>query len=244
VTDIVLDQGPDSDWMRMEATVVLVAGQALMLGDSVNPNDAKSWRRALAHTSGDGLSVNYQRDFKNGLALNGVRLITGHQSPDLFGTDPAGVAVGGIAPQMRIKGEVLIEMTPSTELTIDGELTSHDEVSLQLTLHGLQDRVSALEAQQGLTDDPKGGIALSDVRLIKAHTERDVDPGSVLVGGITPQLKVEGEMMIELSPAQGLAGPGRTEDHNVVSLQLTINGLLERVAFLEGQLAEVLAKLA
>jgi hypothetical protein len=152
MTDVLLDEGPDEDWVTVDATYFNTTASVFNFGGNADPGSEDTYRRALAHTSeSDALIINYKNDYpggvrinnvtsfnnQEGLALSGIREITGERN------------TGSIEPEetfehkLLIRGEITIQQAgyPSPIAT------QSPLISLQLTLNNLQNQISALTTQ-------------------------------------------------------------------------------------------------
>ncbi|MGE0613796.1 MAG: hypothetical protein AB7O70_15750, partial [Hyphomicrobiales bacterium] len=182
------------------------------------------------------------KDFPNGLALQGVRLVTGHV-PDLP-LDLATVGTGVTTPALTIQGQVWFEMFPSTELDAEGEPVNHELVSLQSVIQELRDGIGGFRIGGFQNLDPRGA-ALEGVRLITGYNSPDggLDPALAMTGLTTPALTIQGQVWFEMFPATEVSLDGKPVDHEVVSLQSTIQELRDGIAALQAQVAELTARL-
>jgi hypothetical protein len=74
-TDIRLDDDPNEQWVTVDAGVLNVAGSDLILDSAARRNgNNRGFRRALVHSVGDGLTVNFNNDYPNGVTINDARL--------------------------------------------------------------------------------------------------------------------------------------------------------------------------
>jgi hypothetical protein len=74
-TDIKLDDGDDGSWVTIDAHAVRIEGSDVLL-DSAERRSAGGGRhrRALVHDGGDGLTINFGRDYPGGVTINSARL--------------------------------------------------------------------------------------------------------------------------------------------------------------------------
>lgn len=72
-TDIVLDQG-NGNWIEVQAAVLKVNGADLMLDSAPRRNGNKGHRRALVHSEGDSLTINFNGDYPGGVVINNARV--------------------------------------------------------------------------------------------------------------------------------------------------------------------------
>ncbi len=78
-SDILLDSDKE-DWVTVDAAVVNVKGSDLILEQKAyRTNGGGPYRRALVHTSDDGLAVNFNNDYPGGAKIMGARLRLWHQ---------------------------------------------------------------------------------------------------------------------------------------------------------------------
>ncbi|MEU6722345.1 hypothetical protein ABZ917_01380 [Nonomuraea wenchangensis] len=72
-TDIRLDDH-DEQWVTVDANVLNIAGSDLILDSAARRSNQRGFRRALVHSGDDGLIVNFNNDYPNGVTINGTRL--------------------------------------------------------------------------------------------------------------------------------------------------------------------------
>jgi hypothetical protein len=176
MTDILLDEGPDQDWVTIDSPVLNTTAGVFMFGGNANPGFENTYRRALVYAGDtDALVINYG-DYAGGVRLNNVTSF--HNQPGLKldgigrirgeGLALEGVGeirgednTGPIVPEeiafrqkILIRGEITIEKQgmPGVDLqgidpTVEGGVTPSRYISLQQTLLGLQDQIDALTAQ-------------------------------------------------------------------------------------------------
>lgn len=87
-TDIRLDDDPSEQWVTVDAAVLHVTGADLML-DSQARRGGKggSFRRALVHSGGDSLTVNFNNDYSGGVVINDARVNLKTQPPEALSKD-------------------------------------------------------------------------------------------------------------------------------------------------------------
>lgn len=87
-TDIRLDDDPSEQWVTVDAAVLNVAGADLMLDSQARRSgNAGGYRRALVHSDGDSLTVNYNNDYTGGVAINDLRLNLRPRGPEALSKD-------------------------------------------------------------------------------------------------------------------------------------------------------------
>lgn len=74
-TDIRLDDGPTENWVAVDAPVLKVEGSDFILDSETRRGDATSgYRRALVHSAGDTLTVNFNGDYTGGVIIRNARV--------------------------------------------------------------------------------------------------------------------------------------------------------------------------
>lgn len=75
VTDIRLDDGPAASWVAVDTPVLKVEGADFMLDSKDRRGGALSgYRRALVHSEGDSLTINFNGDYTGGVYINNARI--------------------------------------------------------------------------------------------------------------------------------------------------------------------------
>lgn len=109
-TDIRLDDDPTESWVTVQAGVLNIAGNDLMLNSAERRGTRPGHlRRALVHDANDGLTINFNGDYTGGVTINRVALnlksVTQGATPQLPKAGTPGdlvlthnvTAMGGIA---------------------------------------------------------------------------------------------------------------------------------------------------
>src|SRR5689334_884769 len=145
-TDVVLD-GHDGSWVVIEGHA-LQAKVSDVLVDSAERRGGKAgeYRRALVHTEGDGLAINFGNDYTGGLTLHGVAGIlpvpaAPKQPNEVFGALPTLVIYGGISFQMGSPARPNPVGVNYTTVDLGAYLGT-----LQSEINSLTKRIAALEA--------------------------------------------------------------------------------------------------
>lgn len=74
-TDIRLDDDPDEQRVTVDAAVLNIAGSDLILDAVTRRNgNHRGLRRALVHSVDDGLIVNFNNDYPDGVTINDARV--------------------------------------------------------------------------------------------------------------------------------------------------------------------------
>jgi hypothetical protein len=74
-TDIRLDDGPSANWVAVDAPVLKVEGSDFILDSAIRRSGAMSgYRRALVHSEGDTLTVNFNGDYTGGVIIQNARV--------------------------------------------------------------------------------------------------------------------------------------------------------------------------
>jgi hypothetical protein len=74
-TDIRLDDGPTENWVTVDAPVLNVSGSDFILDSKVRRGTATAGhRRALVHSDGDSLAVNFNGDYTGGVTIRNARI--------------------------------------------------------------------------------------------------------------------------------------------------------------------------
>ena len=131
-TDVKLDE-VDGTYIVLDARVVKVDASDFMIDSPNRRKGGGPFRRALVHTEGDGLSVNFANDYPGGVTLNGVTEITPHQ-PNL-------VIHGGLS--YEVKG-ITSKKHGSVKITINVDEEFNKLIN---QINELTARVAALESQ-------------------------------------------------------------------------------------------------
>src|SRR6266446_1921162 len=82
-TDVKLDQGSDGSFLVLEGRVVKVIGSDFMLDSPARHTGSTPFRRALVHTSGDGLAMNFGGDYPGGVTIDGIAELIPQRPPSL-----------------------------------------------------------------------------------------------------------------------------------------------------------------
>lgn len=74
-TDIRLDDGPAASWITAETPVLKVEGADFMLDSKDRRGGALAgYRRALVHSQGDSLTINFNGDYTGGVYIRNARI--------------------------------------------------------------------------------------------------------------------------------------------------------------------------
>jgi hypothetical protein len=161
MTDILLDEGPDQDWVTVDSPVLNTTAGVFIFGGNANPGFENTYRRALVYAADtDTLVINYGKDYGGGLRLKGVNEIDGagfklNGVGEIRGEDNIGqnTEIAPFQQKILIRGEITIEKQGVEEgglqapdpVVIGG--TTSPYISLQQTLLSLQDQIDSLTAQ-------------------------------------------------------------------------------------------------
>lgn len=117
-TDIRLDD-PTELQVTVDAAVLKVTGSDLMLDAQARRNGKPGpHRRALVHSEGDGLTVNFNGDYTGGVVINGARL-------RLFAEDRSALSKDGRAGDLVLVRE---------RVNLPGTVALRDSVTLWLCI--------------------------------------------------------------------------------------------------------------
>ena len=72
-SDIILNDGETKDWVTIDGTVLAHRGSDLMVDSAPRRSSSHGFRRALVHTGGDGLTINFNNDYPGGVTINDLR---------------------------------------------------------------------------------------------------------------------------------------------------------------------------
>jgi hypothetical protein len=142
-TDVRLDDGPDGTYLVLEGRVVQAVATDFMVDSPARRKSSKPHRRALVHTEGDGLTINYDNDYDGGVTIEGVVELAPKAGPGLApGRLPVLLVRGGISYQVKV---LPLERGGESTRTVslDDELNK-----LQAEIVNLTKRVKELEAHQ------------------------------------------------------------------------------------------------
>src|SRR5689334_10503429 len=91
-TDIKLDQG-DGTWVLVEGNVLKTTAADLMVDSpSRRLPGGGPLRRALVHNQQDGLTINYNGDYRAGVTVHGKLAVTGELAAGAIGSVAAAIA--------------------------------------------------------------------------------------------------------------------------------------------------------
>ena len=85
----------DGEFVIIEGNWTRAATLDLMLDAPSRRTNTSGFRRALVHDVGDGLTMNYANDYPSGVAINGARTISGHNSGDWIDVQSRVVDIAG-----------------------------------------------------------------------------------------------------------------------------------------------------
>jgi hypothetical protein len=165
VTDLKLDAG-DGSFVVIDGRVVKATASDFMLDSSSRHRaDKPGFRRALVHDQGDGLTINYNRDYPGGVTINdvvalnnrfggitvrdviaihGFEVSAANKVPNGGG---AGADVGKKIPTLHLYGQILLELDPGVQ-GIGSKSTNSGPASktieLQTMLTDLQNHIESL----------------------------------------------------------------------------------------------------
>ncbi|WP_336214777.1 hypothetical protein [Nonomuraea sp. LPB2021202275-12-8] len=74
MSDILLNDGREEDWVTVEGRVLRAKTSDFMLDSAARRTSDGGSRRALVHDSSDGLTVNFNGDYPGGVTINEARL--------------------------------------------------------------------------------------------------------------------------------------------------------------------------
>lgn len=77
MSDIRLDDGPEDQvdgWVTVETHVLNVHGSTLILDEPGRRKKNAGYRRALVHNENDGITINYDDDYPDGVTILGARI--------------------------------------------------------------------------------------------------------------------------------------------------------------------------
>lgn len=114
MTDIKLDDNSGS--VTIECDTLISTGSSVDVRSSANTPASADKRRAITHTSDDGLSINAFEDYTDGVRLSGVRRIKGRGDKGLEITEASSIT--GRADGFELAGVSAIEGSASSGLEL------------------------------------------------------------------------------------------------------------------------------
>jgi hypothetical protein len=163
MTDIRLDTGDDGETIALDCNVLVSNGAVLQLKSPANTPMGTGIRRALVHTSEDGLSINGRDDYTDGVSIAGVKSIQGREGVEerglqlenvgfISGKDvaaPIDPHVVGLPPptwtkRLWISGEIEFQLHPGMGMIGMGVSNYR---SLQDLLNDLRKEIAALKTR-------------------------------------------------------------------------------------------------
>jgi hypothetical protein len=139
-TDILCGPEGHPDFAIVQARVLKVEGSDVII-DSAERRTANSpsFRRALVHDQGDGLTINFGNDYPGGVTLNGVASITPQGQKGGSKKFPLAHHI----PTLVVNGDISYEVGG---ITIEGQPTSI-AVSVSSKIAELSDAIAKLSAR-------------------------------------------------------------------------------------------------
>src|SRR5438128_2042332 len=129
MTDILLDDR-DGSYITIDARVLKVKASDFVLDSPQRHRpDRPGLRRALVHDQGDGLTINYNRDYPGGVTINDVvalnnrfheititdvKEISGVRAESGVGSH-TGRASSHTTPRLTLRGHIMFEPNPDQE---------------------------------------------------------------------------------------------------------------------------------
>jgi hypothetical protein len=119
-TDIKLDEG-DGNWLVIEGSVLKTTAADLMLDSPSRRRQTGGFRRALVHDTRDGLTINFNGDYPDGVSMGGNLNVAGEIRWATSSASPKNLSevIKGIQDQIRGSPAFDADRFRQLELTVE-----------------------------------------------------------------------------------------------------------------------------